>query len=296
MLKLQSLGIRGKLLKWFGDFLYGRFQKVRVNEGFSEWVKVSSGVPQGSVLGPVLFLTYINDLPEALDDIMIRMFADDAKLAKVIVSPEDVTVLQQNINKATEWSETWSLQMNSIKCKALHLSRHQTPCKNVYTMHGNVTLDAVDFEKDRGVYVDEQLKFEEHISNSIKKANKMTGIIYRNFKMMGQDVFMNLYKTLVRPHLEYGSVVWSPSTIRDQRKVESIQRRATKLVPNIRDLSYEQRLKKLGIPSLQYRRQRADMIQVYKILHGIDRVDPVLFFQMAEEESRTRGHKYKIKN
>ena len=136
-------------------------------------------------------------------------------------------------------------------------------------MHDNVKLDAVDLKKDLGVCVDKRLNFEAHISNSIKKANKMTGIIYGNFKMMGQDVFLNLYETMVRPHLEYGSVVWRPSTIRDQRKVESIQRRATKLVPNIKDLSYEQRLKKLGIPTLQYRRQRADMIQVYNIYYMV---------------------------
>ena len=99
---------------------------------------------------------------------------------------------------------------------------------------------------------------------------------------MGEDVFMNLYKTLVRPHLEYASVVWSPSTVRDQRRIEGVQRRATKLVSSVSALSYHERLRKLGIPSLQYRRMRADMLQVYKILHGIERINPDVFFELAD--------------
>ena len=104
---------------------------------------------------------------------------------------------------------------------------------------------------------------------------------------------MNLYKTLIRPHLEYASVVWSPSTIRDQRRIEGVQRRATKLVSSVSELSHHERLRKLGIPSLQYRRMRADMLQVYKILHGIERINPDVFFELADG-TRTRGHKYKI--
>ena len=141
--------------------------------------------------------------------------------------------------------------------------------------------------------MDSKLTFETHVNKSVQSANKITGIIKRNFKYMGEDIFLNLYKTLVRPYLEYSSVVWDPATIRDQKLLEGVQRRATKLIPTIKDLSYEQRLVNLGLPSLQYRRTRADMIQVYKIVHGMDRIDPTIFFELVKD-FKTRGHKYKL--
>ena len=118
------------------------------------------------------------------------------------------------------------------------------------------------------------------------------GIIYRNFKLMGEDVFVSLYKSMIRPHVEYSSVVWNPTTnvIRDQKSIEGVQRTVTKLVRGLSELSYEERLKKLGIPTLQYRRLRADMLQVYKIVHGVDRINPEIFFTFADS-SITRGHK-----
>ena len=293
MQKLHALGIQGKMLNWIRNFLSGRLQMVRVNDSCSDWVSVTSGVPQGSVLGPVLFLIYINDLPDVVESHMIELFADDAKLAKDIVSEEDAEGLQQSIYKVLEWSKANGLKLNSSKCKVLHLHRNPSPKRHVYLLDDKVELDTVEFEKDLGVYMDERLSFETHILKSVSRANRMTGIIHRNFKIMGEKVFINLYKTLVRAHLEYGSPVWNPNTVRDKIRLESIQRRATKLVKNITDLSYEQRLRKLGIPTLQYRRERADMIQVYKILHGFDRIDPSMFFEMADL-SRTRGHKYKI--
>ena len=153
----------------------------------------------------------------------------------------------------------------------------------------------MECENDLGVYVDDKLSFEHHVSKSIKTGNKVTGItsICRNFRNMGKNVFLNLYKSLVRPHLEYGSIIWSPRFINEQKRIEAVQHRATKLVPNLADLSYPQRLRHLGIPSLQYRRIRADMVQVYKIMHGIDRIDLGLFFEDSNT-SRTRGHRFKI--
>ena len=294
--KLQLLGISGKVLCWIRNFLSGRRQKVRVEESCSSWEKVLSGVPQGSVLGPVLFLTYINDLPLVVQDQFVKLFADDAKLDRCVATVNDSRILQCSLDNVTNWSEEWALRMNAAKCKVLHLSRGKTIQKYEYFMNtnkGRVSLQEVECEKDLGVYVDEKLTFEHHVSKSIKTANKVTGIICRNFRNMGKDVFLNLYKSLVRPHLEYGSVVWSPRFINDQKRIEAVQRRATKLAPNVADLSYPQRLRYLGIPSLQYRRIRADMIQVYKIMHGIDRIDSGLFFEESNT-SRTRGHRFKI--
>ena len=294
--KIFSTGITGEIGNWIKDFLSNRYQRVRIQDSFSSWIPVKSGVPQGSVLGPVLFLLYINDLPKALHENIIELFADDAKLNKSISSGEDAAILQANFNRMVSWSDKWSLKLNTNKCKVLHISKSSDSVKQSYYMNspeGPITLDEVEYEKDLGVYIDSKLSFETHVNNSVKLANKMTGIIKRNFKFMGDQVFLNLYKTLVRPHLEYSCVVWDPITLRDQRLVEGVQRRATKLIPNMQSLNYEQRLVNLGLPSLQYRRMRADMIQVYKIVTGVDRVDPNMFFEFAKS-SRTRGHKYKL--
>ena len=117
------------------------------------------------------------------------------------------------------------------------------------------------------MYVDERPSFETHVTKSVNTANRMTGIVNRNFKLMGHEVFINLYKSLIRPHLEYASVVWCRSTIRDQKRIEGVQRRATKLVSSITDLSYPQRLQILGIPSLQYRRLRGQTCCKYTRLY-----------------------------
>ena len=291
--KLYGLGICDSVWSWIRDFLGDRKQKVRVNDSLSDWENVISGVPQGSVLGPMLFLVYINDLSEVVNGEMLKLFADDAKLSTTIVSEEDARYLQQNLNKVLDWSEQWGLKMNACKCKVLHLSRNQKFERHEHLMKGGEKLEKVEFEKDLGVYVDARLSFETHVIKSVNTANKMTGIINRNFRLMGEEVFLTLYKSPIRPHLEFASVIWCPITIRDQKRIEGVQRRATKLVASITELSYQQRLRKLGLPSLQYRRLRADMLQVFKILHVIDRINPSIFFDLMDE-ARTRGHKYKI--
>ena len=160
-------------------------------------------------------------------------------------------------------------------------------------MNGDSKMESVSCEKDLGMHIDSKLSFETHVTKSVSKANRNLGIIHRSFKQMGEEVFVNLHKSLVRPHVEYASVVWNPSCIRDQKLTEGVQRRATKLVTTISELSYEERLRKLGIPTLQHRRLRTDMLQVFKIVQGVDKIDPGHFFTFAND-TRTRGHKYKI--
>ena len=153
-------------------------------------------------------------------------------------------------------------------------------------------MESSDCAKNLGVYVDGKLNFGPHICKVTKSANKIVGIIRRNFKFIGPTAFVQFYKSLVRPHLEYGYVVWSPYTIKDQKMIENVQRRATKLIPELADKKYDERLRALGIPSSQYRRLRADMIQTYKIIHGIDRINIELFFEMST--STRTGHSCKL--
>ena len=176
----------------------------------------------------------------------------------------------------TRWSETSSLKLNPVKCKVLHLTEaSQTECYGYYIQEddGIRLLENVESEKDLGIYMDSKLNFQTHISKIVATANKVTGIVRRNFKYKGEETFITLYKSFIRPHLEYSSPVWSPSSIGDQKFIENVQRRATKLIPSISELPFPQRMKRLGLPSLQYRRLWADVIQVYKIIHGIDRIE-----------------------
>ena len=148
-------------------------------------------------------------------------------------------------------------------------------------------------EKDLGITIDSQLSFETHCYDMISKANRNLAIIRRTFHHLDEEVLIPLYKSLVRSHLEYGVDIWSPRLKRDIQAVESIQRRATKLVPGYEHLSYQERLMKLKLPTLVYRRKRGEMIQVYKFLHKIWDIDDYNFLTPAID-NRTRGHSLKL--
>ena len=164
-------------------------------------------------------------------------------------------------------------------------------------------VEEVEVEKDLGVEVDNKLKFSNHIQSKVNKANKVLGCLKYTFKNLNKEVFTLLYKALVRPHLEYASCVWSPSLKRDQDAIERIQRRATKLVPELRDLPYATRLQQLNLPTLKYRRRRADLIECYRIMtnqHSIDgqchcSLCPNKQMLQLSANTRTRGHIYKLK-
>ena len=139
----------------------------------------------------------------------------------------------------------------------------------------------------------EQEEEEEDITSKVNIANRNVGIVFRTFTYIDQEMFLNLYKSIIRPHLEYATPVWSPLYEKDKIIIENVQRRATKLVTICKKLPYQERLRKLGLPTLEYRRERADMIQTYKILHGIDKIDKDKLFTPALYRA-TRGHSYKL--
>lgn len=159
-----------------------------------------------------------------------------------------------------------------------------------------VILENVESEKDIGVTIDKHLNFENHIQLQVNKANQIVGLVRRSFKYLDKKTFCLLFKALVRPHLEYASSVWNPFKMKDIELVENVQRRATKILPNMKDLSYEYRLKDLKLPSLRYRRIRGDMIETYKILKGVydKRVTSNLLPEMDSTTHQTRGHSLKL--
>ena len=287
--KLHSVGIRGKILKWIGSFLSDREQFVEIRGVQSEKLNVTSGVPQGSVLGPLLFLIFINDLVDELECPTL-LFADDAKIFVEINSEEDIKAMKRDLVRLEKWSEKWLLEFNANKCVTMHIG-HRNP-KVAYELNGE-ELKHSEAEKDLGVMVAENLKPEIHIGKIAAKANRMVGLIKRNFNYLNLEMCQSLYSSLVRPHLEYAVQAWSPYFEKDKQKLEKVQRRMTKLVPELKNLPYEDRCKQFNITSLEKRRLRGDLIEAFKIIHGHENVDRNIFFEMAD--SNTRSNTCKLK-
>jgi hypothetical protein len=293
LFKLNCLGVHGVTLNWIENFLTARSQCVRIGPATSNWSKVISGVPQGSVLGPVLFLCFINDLPDVVNGI-VKIFADDTKIYSNVNTTTQCDELQQDLDNLCDWSSKWKLSFNAKKCKVMHIG--STNERHRYSMldkDGNfIHLDSAQSEKDLGVTFNENLHFGEHISNITSKAQRVLGLIHRSFEYMETEMLLPLYKSLVRPILEYGSNVWSPYLKKDIKKIEDVQRRATRLVPACSTLPYEERLKFLGLPTLEYRRDRSDMITLYKSIYGLDDLKWSNIFNLAQGD--LRGHHLKF--
>ena len=288
--KMSGIGITGSTLNWVESFLSNRQQRVRVEDKYSEWKQVISGIPQGSVLGPTLFVIFINDMPDVVE-CMIQLFADDAKNFTNVNIRDDGgnNKLQSDINNLSEWSTKWQLPFNTRKCKVLHLG-NSNPCHR-YKMNGQ-KLEQVNEEKDLGVIIDKELRFHKQAAAAVKKANSRLGLIKKSFAVLDETTLPLLYNSLVRPHLEYGNLIWGPFLREQVIAVEKVQRRATKTVRAIKDLSYEDRLKKLSLPSLQHRRRRGDMIFAYKIFTEKLNLDKNDFF--TSSTSLTRGHQHAV--
>jgi len=291
--KLKALGISGKLLRWFEGFLISRTMKVGVRGAFSQLLEVLSGVPQGSVLGPLLFLLFVNELPSWVQSGM-SMFADDTKVWHRIKTEADGVVLQQDLDALVQWSGTWQLQFNKEKCKVMHMGHS---CSTSYFMSdvaGSKQLEEVANERDLGVIISSDLKPSSQCITSAAKARRVIGMVRRNFRHLDLDDFRLIYRTYIRPHIEYCIQAWSPHLVKDVEVLENVQRAATTLVPKLRKYSYPQRLKLLGITSLTDRRERGDMIEVYKLLTAKEKINPDQFFKLAQNHYGLRGHDKKI--
>ena len=254
----------------------------------SDWMDVLSGVPQGSVLGPILFAIFINDIDAFMLslDTFLNKFADDTKIGQPVGSPEGVVRLQKALDNIVTWSEDWQMQFHIDKCKVLHCG-HNNP-RSDYLMHGN-SLEHISEQKDLGVIIHNSLKPSLQCAAAAKKANQVRGQIVRSFSFRSRDIITRLYKCYVRPHLEYAVQAWSPWTAKDIDLLESVQKRAVRMISGLSG-SYEEKLHQIGLLSLSQRRQRGDLIETYKILKGFSDVQPSTWFKPAEREngSQTR--------
>ena len=241
------------------------------------------------MIAALLFVIYINDLPENIKS-HLYLFADDCKFFRQIITSEDTDIMQEDLNTLYEWSKTWLLKFHPGKCATLRLSLHKQNEKHTYHL-GDDDLENVEEVKDLGIIVDYKLKFQKQISAKVNKANQSWGTIKRTFKHMDSYIFKKLFCAQVRSHLEYAIQFWAPYLRKDINKIESVQRRATKYIPGFRNLSYPDRLKKIDLPTLAYRRLRGSMIEVYKMFHGYDED---VTHKFTTKQTATRGHNFKI--
>ena len=271
--KLDVMGITGKTNKWVKSFLENREQSVVCEGDMSSWGSVTSGVPQGSVIGPILFLVYINDLPIGLKS-NVRLFADDTIVYLTISNEEDGRILQSDLDKLAKWEDKWQMQFHPQKCNVIQISKKARPIRTSYHLHGH-TLEEVDSTKYLGVTIQNTFSWNDHITSVCKKANGTIGFLKRNLQIHQQHIKANAYKTLVRPQLEYAAQVWDPYTSANKQKLERIQRRAARYVMNDykSESSVTNMLKELGWRSLEQRRADMRLILFYKILHNLVNID-----------------------
>ena len=266
--KLNSYGVTGKTNTWIKNFLEDRHQAVVVDGQKSSTIAVRSGVPQGSVLGPCLFLVYINDLPTKVKS-NTRLFADDTAVDRQIRSPDDAKGLQADLDALADWENQWDMAFHPDKCSVLHISRSQSKLETDYFLHGH-KLESVHSAKYLGVTIQSDGEWQEHITNVINGGNKMLGFIRRNLRINSKSIKAHAYTMLARPKLEYASPVWDPYKTEHINNLERVQRRAARIVSNRHrnTSSVGEMLADLDWQTLEKRRKDARLVLMYKMLEG----------------------------
>jgi hypothetical protein len=287
MEKLRAHGVIGETWAWIMEWLSSRKQRVVINGRASSWIEVLSGVPKGSVLGPLLFLVFTNDLDEAVPGLeLLRKFADDTKMGHKAKTQQEREQIQEALDGLCDWASKWGMQFNVAKCKVLHVGHGNA--KMEYKMEGQALKTVVE-ETDVGVLVRDNLKPSAQCARAAKTAQAVLGQLIRAFHYRDRHIFMRLYCQYVRPHLEFAVPAWSPWSAGDKEILEKVQARAVGMVSGLRGVTYSERLVELGMTTLEERRHQLDMIQTWKIIHRKDNVNPESWFQKTRGEARTRA-------
>ena len=271
--KIRSTGINQQVSNWLFSYLHDRKQYVVLDGKESAPVPVLSGVPQGSVLGPLLFLLYINDATDEQLNCgsLTTLYADDMLLYREISCPDDYAKIQSDINTLSTWVDKNNLTLNGSKCKYMIISRLK--CNSVaapiLTLH-NKAIEKVSSYKYLGVIITNDLLWSAHIERIRSKANKIIGLIYRQFySWSSQQTLLRLYTSLVRPHLEYATQVWNPYLMKDIQKLENVQKFALKVCCKRWDLTYAEALEQTALPDLKARRTHLNLCYFYKLINGV---------------------------
>ena len=294
--KLKSFGFNGTLLSWFSSYISDRRQRVVIEDENSNWLPVLSGVPQGSILGPVLFILYVNDMvSQVSDNTRVNLFADDAKVIRTIVSRLDYIILQRDLNDLFTWSKTWLLDFNISKCKLLRICREIKYCVDYYI--DDVKLECVTEFNDLGVRISSNFSWHSHIMAKVKRANSLLGFVKRTCGFKAPvDCKKTLYLALMRSTLMYGSTVWCPNR-GDMKLLEGVQRRATKYILNDYASDYKTRLKQTKLIPLNYYKEYRDLCFLYKCIHGfynINIFEFIRFQNYSQQQTRLRSSQFVI--
>jgi hypothetical protein len=267
--KLKNLGINGKTLRWIQDFLANRVQRVVVNGQLSTPHQVISGVPQGSVLGPLLFLVLIGDIDENILHSLIASFADDTRATKGIKTETDAAELQNDLFRIYDWSIKNNMEFNSIKFELLRygldnalkeLTKYVTPEWEL--------IESKKTVKDLGITLENDCSFTQHIANITEAAKRMSAWVFRTFSTREKLPLMTLYKSLVRPLVEYSSALWSPTSKADINRLEEVQKCFIRKINGVSS-DYKTALKQLGLYSLERRRERYIIMHIWKSLENL---------------------------
>ena len=290
--KLHHYGMRGKMLEWMQSFLSSRTQEVILEGNKSSPAPVTSGVTQGSVLAPILFLCYINDLPNQVSS-TVRLFADDCLLYRNINTTHDAETLQEDIEKLQTWEVDWLMEFNPDKCEIIRITnRRKKKIVTNYSIHEH-QLKEVKGAKYLGVTTDRTLSLNEHINSVTKKANNTRAFLQRNINRCPEAIKTLCYQAFVRPIVEYASTVWDPSTEKNIKSVKNVQRQAARFVKSDyrRRSSVTTMLESLNWVSLASRRAEAKLVMLYRITNNL--VD-VTTSALTAAPTRTRGniHRY----
>ena len=268
--KLRENGITGKLGKWISNFIQNRNQVVSVNKHVSRKENVRSGVPQGSVLGPILFLVMISDIDKDIEISTVSSFADDSKVSHVISLKEDCEKLQETLNTIYEWSTENNMNFNELKFVALKYGENKewTNCFEYKTPTGKVIAVEAN-TKDLGVIMSSDLKFKNHHIKTATKCRSLSAWILRTFITRESDTMTKLFNSLILPRIDYCSQLWAPHNVSDWNELEAIQRRFTHRITELKDLDYWSRIKRLRMYSIERRFERYRIIYLWKILENL---------------------------
>ena len=289
LMKLDFYGIRRKNKQWISSFLTKRYQRVCVNGTSSKWLPVLSGTPQGTVLGPHLFLLHINDIHEKVTS-TTRLFADDCLLYRPIKSAEDEIALQQDLDTMVQWSKSWGMQFNPSKCKTMRVSRKRSPGTASYKILG-VALEETDHSTYLGINIQNDMRWNSQTHHATGKATRVLNFLRRNFHHSSSTIKEKLYLTLVRPHLDYATAAWDPYTSKNVSAIEKVQRRAARFVTNTYgwETSVTKLLNQLKWGSLKDRRETHRLTCLYKMINGQLDIDHKSYTN-PKPDRRRRGH------
>ena len=267
--KLKKSGISGNLLKWFENYLTGRSQRVVINGCNSDWLPINAGVPQGSILGPLLFLIFINDIITDIHAI-IKLFADDTSLYLVVDNPiETAEILNSDLNKIHEWSKKWLVKFNPNKTETMVISKKIIKPDNPALKMGRHELYTVDSHKHLGVYFSNDGFWNNHIDYILQKAYSRINLLRKMRNILDRFTLERIYLTFIRPILEYAEVIWDTQNQSLIDKLEKVQLDAARIVTGGTKLTGLNRLyEETCWEKLTDRRRNHKLILFHKIVHN----------------------------